>query len=140
MRVITIEEASNRGIHMRNHEMENGECRYRLIAQDGSAYIRVEASSDGGWQKSHFHEHGSELYIVQKGCAKIIIQNEKDIKYIMLTPYQSVVIHPGYSHNVWLAPFSITHTIKFGDCREEDWIVAPDLDEWIERQGDTIHF
>ena len=64
---ISAEEARSLGIEAVHQEMENGERRFRLVSSDGSSYIRTEASKEGGWQNSHFHEQLTEIYIVQSG-------------------------------------------------------------------------
>ena len=34
-------------------------------------------------------------------------------------------------HNSWMAPHSILHTVKFGDCANADWIASPELDALV---------
>lgn len=135
MREVDAQEARANGIWTAHHQMDNDEYRYRLVAADGCSYIRVEASEKGGWQKSHLHEYGHELYILQKGRASLVIMRNGNAICHEIQPYQSMIIEPGVAHNVYLAPDSVTHTIKYGDCRENDWVASPSLDEWIEKHS-----
>lgn len=60
-------EVESDGTTVNKEVMDNGEVRTRLISADNSAYIRTEASDNGGWQNSHYHLEHEETYIVQKG-------------------------------------------------------------------------
>src|ERR1700726_80882 len=65
MENISTDLASELGISTSHSRMDNGELRYRLVAKDGSSYIRTEASAGGGWQNSHYHKILQETYIVE---------------------------------------------------------------------------
>ena len=56
---IRPDEARAKGISTEHNEMPSGERRFRLTHDDGTAYIRTEATDRGGWQDSHCHPHGS---------------------------------------------------------------------------------
>lgn len=49
-----IEAREKHGIFTLHHQMTNLERRFRLKKSDGTAYIRTEASTEGGWQESHY--------------------------------------------------------------------------------------
>lgn len=55
MKDIKNDELSNYGIDIKCNVMDPGERRFRLVSADESSYIRTEATSNGGWQKSHYH-------------------------------------------------------------------------------------
>ncbi len=115
-----------------NHEvMDNGEKRFRLIGSDGSSYIRTEASSDSGWQNSHYHTVIKELYLVQSGSIIFVqlIDGRLDIK--KYSEGEFCISEPMVPHNCYMFPNAITHTIKFGDCSTSDWIASLELDEMI---------
>lgn len=128
MKEISNHELSNYGIDTKHHIMDNGELRFRLKGSDGSAYIRTEASADSGWQNSHYHTSIKELYLVQSGW--ILFAELFDDK-IVIKKYmaeQFCITQPGVPHNVYLAPNTIMHTIKFGDCSQVDWQKSEKLD------------
>jgi hypothetical protein len=62
-----LEELAENKIIISHRIMPNGEHRFKLAKEDGAGYIRTEASKNGAWQKSHYHENLKETYIVQKG-------------------------------------------------------------------------
>ena len=131
MKQITHEELPFYGITTNHNIMDNGERRFRLGGADGSVYIRTEASEDSGWQNSHYHTRLSELCIVQSGWvyyAELIDGRVVANKY---TAGEHFIIRPMIAHNSWMAPNSILHTVKFGDCSNADWIPAPELDALV---------
>jgi hypothetical protein len=119
------------GISTKHSIMDNGELRFRLSGADGSCYIRTEASADSGWQNSHYHTRLSEICIVQEGWvvyAELIDGKVVANKY---TAGETYLIRPMIPHNSWMAPHSILHTVKFGDCSNADWIPCPELDNMV---------
>ncbi len=65
-RDVGLEEARSKGVSIEHNQMPNGEFRFRLKHEDGTAYIRTEVTDSGGWQKSHYHRGVRETYIVQR--------------------------------------------------------------------------
>ena len=131
MKQIEEIELSQYGIRTNHSIMDNGERRFRLSGADGSCYIRTEAAEDSGWQNSHYHTRLSELCIVQEGWvvyAELIDGKAVANKY---TAGETYLIRPMIPHNSWMAPNSILHTVKFGDCSDPDWIASPELDALV---------
>lgn len=131
MKNIEDAELAQYGIRTLHHIMDNGERRFRLSGADGSCYIRTEAAEDSGWQNSHYHTRLSELCIVQEGWvvyAELIDGKVTAHKY---TAGETYLIRPMIPHNSWMAPNSILHTVKFGDCAAPDWIASPELDALV---------
>lgn len=131
MKQIEEIELSQYGIRTNHSIMDNGERRFRLSGADGSCYIRTEAAEDSGWQNSHYHTRLSELCIVQEGWAvyaELIDGKAVANKY---TAGETYLIRPMIPHNSWMAPNSILHTVKFGDCSDPDWIASPELDAQV---------
>ena len=126
------------GIYTKHNIMENGEKRFRLIGNDGSSYIRTESSSNGGWQKSHYHTLIKELYLVQKGeiIFAQLINNKINIKKYIKNEF--FISKPMIPHNIYMFPDSILHTIKYGDCLKSDWIPSQELDEMIKIDGNIL--
>lgn len=131
MEEIMHTELSRYGVTTFHTVMDNGELRFRLAGADGSCYIRTESSADSGWQNSHYHKRLSELCLVQQGWliyAELVDGQVAAKKY---TANESFIIHPMVPHNSWMAPNSILHTIKFGDCTDRDWNSCEELDELL---------
>ena len=131
MKNIEAFELPQYGIRTNHNIMDNGERRFRLSGADGSCYIRTEAAEDSGWQNSHLHTRLSEICIVQEGWvvyAELIGGKVVANKY---TAGETYLIRPMIPHNSWMAPHSILHTVKFGDCSDPDWIASPELDALV---------
>lgn len=100
----------------------NGERRFRLQKEDdGTAYIRTEASHSGGWQNSHHHDHCTETYIVQSGWMAAAELRDGEV---MLTRYEAGQIYSteaGVVHNVYLPADAVIHTVKHGPAAKGDW-------------------
>lgn len=131
MQEISEQELAQYGIRTQHNIMDNGERRFRLAGADGSCYIRTESSGDSGWQNSHYHTRLSEICIVQQGWvvyAELIEGKVVANKYIAGETY---LIRPMIPHNSYMAPHSILHTVKFGDCADADWIASPELDALV---------
>lgn len=132
MKVITPEEAQRLGAEVAHHEMMNGEKRFRLVHKDGSSYIRTEASCKGAWQNSHYHEHLSEIYIVEKGWILFAeLSDHGELKVSYLNKGDIVNVKPLKRHNIYMSAFSVTHVVKYLNAADQeiDWIAAPALDE-----------
>lgn len=42
-------------------------------------------------------------------------------------------------HNTFMAPDTILHTVKFGDCTDPDWIPSPELDALVKNTDPESH-
>ena len=139
MKQINDSQLEQYGIHTNHSMMDNGERRFRLAGADGSCYIRTEASADSGWQNSHYHTRLSEICIVQEGWvvyAELIDGKVVANKY---TAGETYLIRPMIPHNSYMAPHSILHTVKFGDCTDPDWIASPELDSLVKSTDPESH-
>ena len=130
---VSLDEAFERyGIRCAHEEMDNGELRFRLIAPDGSSYIRTVASHDGAWQNSHFHKRIRETYIVEDGWMVVAEFDEETerMSFKKFTSGDIVTTSILVKHNVYMAAGSIIHTVKHGalDC-EPDWHPSPEVDK-----------
>jgi len=131
MKEIADHELSQYGVSTRHNVMDNGELRFRLLGSDGSCYIRTEASGDSGWQNSHRHSRLSELCLVQQGWVLYAELIDGQVVLNKYTAGQHYTIPPIIAHNTYMAPHTILHTIKFGDCSDPDWIAAEELDQLL---------
>ncbi len=102
-------------IRCEHSRMENGELRFRLLADsDNTAYIRTEGSDTGAWQNAHYHEHVLETYIVERGwivlCELVngVYEYTKFVATDMFTTRTRVV------HNVYMSAGAVIHTVKHG--------------------------
>ncbi len=132
MKEITIEEARKYGIQSQHSIMENGEKRFRLMCErDKTGYIRGEGGKKGYWQNSHYHKTIRELYIVQKG--KILFAQYKNNKLEIneVNENEMCKAEPNIPHNVYMYPNTVTHTIKYGEIEEADWIPFEKLDDML---------
>jgi hypothetical protein len=117
------------GIEERHERMANGELRFRLMAGDGSGYIRTIASDAGGWQNSHYHKMILETYIVQSGWAGFVELVDGDTVWLVLRSGDVYTTQPYVAHNVYLPANTVLHTVKHGDTTAEaDWHGSPELD------------
>ena len=119
------------GVRTRHSLMDNGERRFRLIGGDGSCYIRTEASEDSGWENSHSHSKLSEMCVVQQGWVIYAELVDGKVEARRYEEGESFLIRPMIPHNAYLAPHTILHTVKFGDCTDADWIPSPELDALV---------
>lgn len=126
MKEISAEEAVRMGVTATHTLMDNGERRNDI---DGSGYARTESSNKGGWQNSHYHKSLREMFIVQKGWAIFVEQNESGAEFKLYKMGDYFVSTPGVPHNQYLSSNSVTHFVKFGENIEADWIGAPELDK-----------
>lgn len=128
MKELTIKEAELLGIKMKNHQMDNGEKRFRLIQDSGSSYICTVSSDESGWQNSHVHNKKKEVYLVEKGCILVAkLMNDK-VEIQKLYPDEMVSMSIGVPHNIYMCANTVLHTIKYGTS-EEDWNACVELDE-----------
>lgn len=124
------EEARTNGVSTEHSEMPNGELRFRLKHEDGTAYIRTEATDSGGWQKSHFHRNARETYIVQRGRMALAELVEGALRIRIFGPNDICTTEPNVSHNVYMYRNSVIHTVKHGDGGSAaDWHSNPLLDQ-----------
>jgi hypothetical protein len=108
------------GISVLHEKMPNGEFRFRLRKNDGTAYIRTESTEASGWQNSHFHSHVLETYIVQTGwmASAELIENEPIIK--IHQENDIFTTKTGVIHNVYLSKNAVIHTVKHGIAEGND--------------------
>jgi mannose-6-phosphate isomerase-like protein (cupin superfamily) len=145
---LSDEEAVVLGILTRHEQMDNGEYRFRLVASDGTAYIRTVAGDRGAWQNSHFHSAAREIYIVQSGWMAFAQRKGQEITLQVYRPNQLLTTEPRVSHNVYLPAGAVIHTVKYGVASESDRhadaeldrITKPITEEQITRvAGDVVH-
>ena len=129
MENISTDLAGELGVGTSHSRMDNGELRYRLVAKDGSSYIRTEASADGGWQNSHYHKSVSETYIVQDKWLAFAERDGGDMRLWIMQAGDTYTTRTGVSHNVYLPSHAVLHTVKHGgDGEGGDWFSDPVLD------------
>lgn len=148
MRQLSDKDAEALGVIAHHEQMDNGEYRFRLIASDGTAYIRTVAGDRGAWQNSHFHKAVRETYVVQSGWMAFAERKEHDVTIQVYRPNQLLMTEPRVSHNVYLPAGAVIHTVKHGVASESDW--HPDAefdritksiteDEITRMAGDVFH-
>ena len=130
MEEISVKQAAELGITTQHGKMDNGESRYRLVAKDGSSYLRIEAALLGGWQNSHYHKSLAETYILQEGWAAYAESRGSDLRMWIMRPGDLLTASPGVPHNVYLSGQAVVHVVKHGgDGEPADWCADPALDE-----------
>jgi len=107
------------GVTTRHGRMPNEELRFRLLSNDGTAYIRTESPPNGGWQNSHYHKKIKETYIVQKGWIGYAELVDEVIQFHIYREGESFTTKPLVIHNVYMPPRVVIHTIKHGDAAGE---------------------
>jgi hypothetical protein len=120
MEISTDIAIASHGISTSHQQMENGELRFRLRKNDGTAYIRTEADKDGGWQNSHFHLFAMESYIVQTGWIGFAELIDGKMVMSVLLANDVVTTRPNVIHNVYLSANSVIHTVKHGSAVGDD--------------------
>jgi uncharacterized RmlC-like cupin family protein len=125
------------GIAARHQLMDNGERRFRLLAGDGSAYIRTVAGPAGSWQNSHYHDGVRETYIVQRGWAVLMWFVDAKPAWRVLRPGDVHTVDPGVPHNLYLPAGAATHTVKHGTGDPADRHHSVELDLAIESLSAT---
>jgi len=109
--------------------MDNGEYRFRLVADDGSGYVRTVAPGTGAWQNSHYHKYVVETYIVQSGWVAIVELQNDSLTWYLLMPGEILTTRAHVPHNMYMAGDSVTHTVKHGPTTDgSDWHPSPELD------------
>lgn len=122
MENISVDQAQEYGVTAKHNRMDNGELRYRIVATDGSSYVRVEATEDSGWQNSHYHNAVLETYIIQKEWAALVELDNGEAVYRIMQPGDVYTTRPGISHNVYLPAHAVIHVVKHGDTAAgDDW-------------------
>lgn len=138
MENISTDLAGELGISTSHSRMDNGELRYRLVAKDGSSYIRTEASADGGWQNSHYHKSLHETYIVQDKWLAFAELDGHDVRLWIMRAGDIYTTRIGVSHNVYLPPHAVLHTVKHGGTGDGgDWFSDPALDSMTKRLSEA---
>ncbi|MGN6820677.1 MAG: hypothetical protein ACTHJR_18630 [Sphingomonas sp.] len=114
---ISSEDAAQyHGIVSRHGRMKRtGELRFRLLKNDGTAYIRTEASDTGGWQKSHWHNRVLETYIVQTGWIGYAELMDGIPVFRIYAAGERFTTSPFVIHNVYMPAKAVIHTVKHGD-------------------------
>jgi len=129
-RDIEAQEARAKGVSTHHSEMPNGELRFRLKHDDGTAYSRTEATDRGGWQKSHHHCAVRETYITQRGRMALAELIADALRIRLFGPGEICTTEPNIPHNVYLYGHTVIHTVKHGDgAGDTDWYPNPNLDE-----------
>jgi mannose-6-phosphate isomerase-like protein (cupin superfamily) len=123
---------ASHGISTLHHQMPNGEYRFRLLKNDGTAYIRTEASDRGAWQKSHFHEKVQETYIVQSGWIAFASKVNGKRKLEVFREGEVFTTEPGLIHNVFMPNGSVIHTVKHGSSSSPDRITNSETNQFDE--------
>ena len=70
----------------------------------------------------------TELYLVEKGSATIVIYENERYQLKRLYENESLMIKPCVAHNLYIFEDSIIHTVKYG-ALSNDWHSYPELDE-----------
>lgn len=126
---LTDEMARTFGVNARHERMNNGELRFRLMAADGTGYIRTVASESGGWQNSHYHNSVLETYIVQHGWVAFVELQGGDLTWRLLRPGDVHTTTTRVAHNLYLPGNGVIHTVKHGNNTQNlDWHASHDLD------------
>lgn len=119
----TEEAAASHGVTARHQQMDNGELRFRLVKDDGTAYIRTEAGPLGAWQNSHYHRRTMETYIVQKGWIAYVELRDGRRSVSIRNAGELFTTRPGVIHNVYMPADAVIHTVKHGESTADDRIV-----------------
>lgn len=118
--VISSEEAKEKyGITSEHSKMPNGELRFRLKKDDGTAYIRTESSLKSGWQNSHYHNRVKETYIVQKGWIGYVELIDEVMCFKTYTKGQIFTTRQGIIHDIYMTRNAVIYTVKHGDSKGE---------------------
>ena len=129
-RDIEAHEARAMGVWTHHSETPNGERRFRLRHDDGTAYSRTEATANGGWQNSHSHRSVRETYIVQRGRMALAELIDGALRMRLFGPNEICTTEPNIPHNVYLYGNTVIHSVKHGDgASETDWYPNPILDQ-----------
>ena len=113
-----------------HHKMDNGELRFRLVSDTGSAYCLTKSTQNNGWQKSHIHYQKREFYLVEKGFAFIALLIGGKVEIQKLSENDSLAVPIGVAHNVLMSDNALLHCVKYG-TQDDDWNGCPELDELL---------
>lgn len=128
--------SSAHGITVRHGRMStNGELRFRLKCQDGTAYIRTQTTAESqGWQKPHFHQFSRETYIVERGWIGYAEASPGRLLQRRYVAGQVFTTEPHVVHNIYMSANAVIHTVKHGldghDDTRSDWhsdATSPDV-------------
>ena len=108
-RDIEAHDARAMGVCTHHSEMPNGERRFRLKHDDGTAYSRTEATEGGGWQKSHSHRAVRETYITQRGRMALAELIDDALRIRLFGPHEICTTEPNIPHNVYLYGNTVIH-------------------------------
>jgi hypothetical protein len=129
-RDIEAHDARAMGVWTHHSEMPDGELRFRLKHDDGTAYSRTEAIEGGGWQKSHSHRNVRETYITQRGRMALAELIDEALRIRLFGPNEICTTAPNIPHNVYLYGNAVIHTVKHGEEGSvSDWYPNAKLDE-----------
>lgn len=125
------------------------------IKQNGESSILITGNSDtnsfsyiyaqepenelASWQSAHFHNHIVETWIVEKGIMIVyenVLNSENTYEEIIIKPGDIYTSKVGVSHNYYLLPGTITHTINISvdnHSFEGDWYLDEKLDEFTKK-------
>ncbi len=137
-RNLTVAECEVLGIKTPCNQMDNGEYRFRMMAPDGSGYIRTAMpENDCGWQNGHHHGGVMETVIVQSGWIGVVELLPDGKRKVGVCKKGDIwTSHPEISHNIYMPAGAVTHCVKHGDDvinpdKGSDWFPAPkDFDLW----------
>ena len=107
------------GIKFSANTMDNGESRFRMMAQDGSGYIRTVAGANGAWQNAHYHVGVMETYVIQTGWMGLVSSEQlsngtMNMRVKVYLPGKVVTTRPRLEHNVYMPQGAVIHTVKHG--------------------------
>jgi len=111
------------GVTCEHGRMSNGELRFRLKKNDGTAYIRTESPQEGGWQCAHYHNKVKETYIVQTGRIGYAELVGEDQNFYVYEENEIFTTKPIIIHNIYMFPGAVIHTVKHGDSFGEERLV-----------------
>lgn len=120
---------ADHGITCPHEAMDNGELRFRLTSEDGSAYIRTVSGTNGAWQNSHYHKSVKETYIVQKGWMAFASLSGDKVSLVIAKAGHLITSEPFVVHNVYLPAGAVIHTVKHGASEEKDWFGDEEFDK-----------
>lgn len=139
MTKITDEDAGKvYGITTKHEIMDNGELRFRMLSDDGSAYIRTVAGDTGAWQNSHYHKQVKETYIVQEGWFAYAELIDGKLVGHVYERDGSVTTQPNIVHNVYLPKGAVIHTVKHGNTRDRDWWASEQFDRMTKNISEEV--
>lgn len=120
------EAKSEHGISVRHSKMlTNNELRFRMNAEDGSAYIRTVTTKESqGWQNAHYHKYLKETYLVEKGWIGYVEKLNEEIVFKRFKSGELFTTIPNVAHNIFMPANSVIHTVKHSankELTETDW-------------------